>query len=86
MLAKDRRFTMAAVMALGLGIGVNNSVFTIINMALFRELPFPDADRLVDPACMDTAAAARCRLRRYLATGRRPRSRSKASARHECRR
>jgi putative ABC transport system permease protein len=54
MLAKDRRFTLAAVLALGLGIGVNNTVFTIINMALFRDLPFPDAHRLVDPVLMDS--------------------------------
>jgi predicted permease len=48
MLAKDRRFTIAAVLALGLGIGVNNSMFTIINTALFKELPFPDPSRLID--------------------------------------
>lgn len=48
MLAKDRRFTAAAVLALGLGIGVTNSVFTIVNTAMFKDLPFPDAPRLVD--------------------------------------
>ena len=48
MLIKDRRFTIAAVVALGLGIGVNNSVFTILNAALFKELPFPEPSRLVD--------------------------------------
>jgi putative ABC transport system permease protein len=47
MLLKDRRFTIAAVLALGLAIGVNNSVFTLINTALIRELPFDRADRLV---------------------------------------
>ena len=29
----DRRFTIAAVLALGLAIGINNSVFTLINTA-----------------------------------------------------
>lgn len=47
LLAKDRRFTLAAVVALGLGIGLNTSVFAIINAALLRDLPFEGADRLV---------------------------------------
>jgi len=47
MLAKDRRFTAAAVIALGLAIGVNNSVFTLINTALIRDLPFDEPHRLV---------------------------------------
>ena len=46
-LAKDRRFTIAAIVALGLAIGVNNSVFALINAALIRELPFDEPDRLV---------------------------------------
>ena len=48
LLAKDRRFTVAVVLALGLGIGVNNSVFTVINTALIREVPFDRPDRLLD--------------------------------------
>jgi putative ABC transport system permease protein len=47
MLAKDRRFTMAVVVTLGLGIGVNNSVFTIINTALIRDVPFEEPERLL---------------------------------------
>jgi macrolide transport system ATP-binding/permease protein len=35
-LMKDARFTVAVVFALGLGIGANNSVFTVINTALIR--------------------------------------------------
>ena len=48
LLAKDRRFTVAVVLALGLGIGVNNSVFTVINTALIREVPFDRPERLLD--------------------------------------
>lgn len=40
MLGKDRRFTAAAVLALGLGIGVNHSVFTVINAVVWKDLPF----------------------------------------------
>ena len=47
LLIKDRRFTIAAVLALGLGIGVNNSVFTLVNTALIRDLPFERAGELV---------------------------------------
>lgn len=56
MLAKDRRFTAAAVLALGLGIGLNNSVFIIINTAMFKELPFAEASRLVDLRLQDSRA------------------------------
>ena len=47
LLIKDRRFTIAAVLALGLGIGVNNSVFTLVNTALIRDLPFERPGELV---------------------------------------
>jgi predicted permease len=46
-LVKDRRFSAAAIIALALGIGVNNSVFTIMNAALFRPLPFEKSEELV---------------------------------------
>ena len=47
MLAKDRRFTVAAVAALALGLGVNTSVFAVINTALLKDMPFDDSGRLV---------------------------------------
>ena len=37
---KDRWFTLAATIALALGIGVNNTVFTLVNAVLIRSLPF----------------------------------------------
>ena len=46
-LNKDKRFTFAAVLALGLAIGVNNSVFTIVNMVFLRAVPFEDGHQLV---------------------------------------
>jgi putative ABC transport system permease protein len=46
-LVKDRRFTLAAVAALALGIGVNASVFTVIHGALLDDMPFDEGDRLV---------------------------------------
>jgi len=47
LLAKDRRFTVAAVVALSLGIGANTTVFTFINTALFKDLPFDEPHQLV---------------------------------------
>jgi putative ABC transport system permease protein len=52
-LAKDRRFTLAVILTLGLGIGVNNSVFTIVNTALIRAVPFSQPDRLVGLELID---------------------------------
>ena len=45
---KDRGFTFAAVLTLSLGIAVNMVVFTLINGALLRDLPFEDPDRIVE--------------------------------------
>src|SRR4051812_10867480 len=47
MLVKDRWVTLAAVVALALGIGVNNTVFTLVNAVLLRPLPFPDGERIM---------------------------------------
>ena len=47
LLLKDKWFTLAAVAALALGIAANNTVFTIVNGVLLRDLPFDDPDRIV---------------------------------------
>jgi putative ABC transport system permease protein len=47
MLTKDRWITLAAVVALAVGIAANNTVFTIVNALLLRDLPFDEPDRVV---------------------------------------
>jgi putative ABC transport system permease protein len=54
MLLKDRWFTVVAATALGLGIGVNTTVFTFVNAVLIRGLPFERADEIVYLATHDT--------------------------------
>jgi len=47
LIVKDRWYSAVAVMALSLGIGLNATVFTLVNAVLIRGLPFKDSDRLL---------------------------------------
>jgi putative ABC transport system permease protein len=46
LVAKDRWYSTVAVVALALGIGVNATVFTLVNAVLIRGLPFKDSGQL----------------------------------------
>src|SRR5687768_13571767 len=46
-MAKRPSFAVVAVLSLALGIGVNTTIFSFINAAMFRPLPFIEPDQLV---------------------------------------
>jgi putative ABC transport system permease protein len=46
LMVKERWFTAVAVLTLALGIGVNATVFTLVNAVLIRGLPFRDSGKL----------------------------------------
>jgi putative ABC transport system permease protein len=47
MLARKPGFTVVAVLTLGVGVGANTALFSMVDTVLLRPLPYADADRVV---------------------------------------
>ncbi len=46
-LMKNREFAFVAILTLGIGIGANTAIFSIVNQVLLRPLPYPRSGELV---------------------------------------
>jgi hypothetical protein len=60
-MAKDRAFTLVAIVTLAVALGANTAIFSVVNGILLRPLPFADSGRLMkvegryhDAATLDT--------------------------------
>ena len=48
LVSRNPGFSLVACLTLALGIGANTVIFSVVDAALFRPLPYKDAERLVD--------------------------------------
>ena len=86
LLGKSPGPAIVAVVALGLGIGLATTSFSIAWGVLFRGLPFPGGDRIMDISTRDAAHPESRRSRRRTLPRRISRARSRSRTRSATRR
>src|SRR5205814_2100144 len=59
LLVKSPVFTLAAVVSLGLGVGANTTIFSLVSAVLLHPLPVPEPSRLVSVYTTDAKNRAR---------------------------
>ncbi len=47
LIRKHKWFSLAIIITLALGIGINTTIFTLVNAVLYKPVPIPNGDRLV---------------------------------------
>jgi len=57
---RNPAFAALSILTLGLGIGANSAIFSVVNGILLKGLPFPEADRLVSLCETMPGEAGRC--------------------------
>ncbi len=53
LLVRRPGLTLAAILSLGLGIGANTAIFSLVNTILLKPLPYPDSHELVEAFRID---------------------------------
>jgi predicted permease len=53
LLVRKPGLTLVAVISLGLGIGANTAIFSLVNTILLKPLPYPDSNQLVEAFRID---------------------------------
>src|SRR5438552_6018874 len=66
LLVKSPVFTLAAVASLGLGVGANTTIFSLVSAVLLHPLPVPEPSRLV--SVYTTDAKNRARFQGFMVT------------------
>jgi len=46
-LLRERLLAAVVLATLGIGVGINTAIFSVLDAVVLRSLPYPEADRLV---------------------------------------
>src|SRR5882672_3312099 len=73
-LAKNRGFSLVAVLTLALGIGSTTAIFSVVYATLFESMPYPKPDQLMMVWTMQANGRGRTSISDYLEWKRRSES------------